>query len=117
MLPPRPRSEDWPAIVAWLEQIGALWLERLNQLPDEDFDAKREWEGNDNYPLRTTYQRCWNTIFNMRRRLSTCDSDCRRNVLYNTGRTCASGLVSGYSRRFRPICLCLDAPTGLQVTP
>ena len=40
-----PAPDDWPAIVVWLEQTGALWLERLNQLPDEDFDAKREWEG------------------------------------------------------------------------
>ena len=40
-----PAPEDWPALVAWMEQTGSLWLERLNQLPDEEFDAKRQWEG------------------------------------------------------------------------
>lgn len=40
-----PDGEDWPAIVAWLERTGALWLEHLNQLPEEAFDTKRAWEG------------------------------------------------------------------------
>ena len=40
-----PASTDWPAIVAWLEQIGASWLEHLNLLQEAEFEAMRVWEG------------------------------------------------------------------------
>lgn len=40
-----PSPDDWPEIVDWLQRTGVLWLDHLNQLPDDEFESKREWEG------------------------------------------------------------------------
>ena len=40
-----PSPDDWPAILAWLQQIGAAWIAALESLSETDFDADREWEG------------------------------------------------------------------------
>ncbi len=40
-----PDSSDWPGIVAWMERIGADWQAQLQQLPDAEFEAERDWEG------------------------------------------------------------------------
>ena len=40
-----PDRDDWPAILLWLGSIGAEWNQSLHALPDDEFDAVREWEG------------------------------------------------------------------------
>ncbi len=40
-----PRRDNWPAIESWLRLVGEEWNARLNDLPDDEFDSTRNWEG------------------------------------------------------------------------
>jgi len=40
-----PAPDDWPGLVAWLQQIGAEWNAALTRLPEAAFDTPTEWEG------------------------------------------------------------------------
>jgi len=40
-----PDQNDWPALLAWLSQIGADWNSALAAVPDAELDAIRGWEG------------------------------------------------------------------------
>lgn len=43
-----PDPADWPALVAWLREIGGAWNAALNALPEPDFDRRLDWQG---FPL------------------------------------------------------------------
>jgi hypothetical protein len=40
-----PAPDDWPGLVAWLQQVGEAWNAALSRLPEADFDTPTEWEG------------------------------------------------------------------------
>jgi hypothetical protein len=40
-----PAANDWPGLIAWYRQAGEAWNRQMALLPDEEFDAKRQWEG------------------------------------------------------------------------
>lgn len=40
-----PSPDDWPALLAYLKQVGTAWQAELAALPDEALDETRTWEG------------------------------------------------------------------------
>ncbi len=40
-----PDPADWPAILAWLKQVGTAWNAELSLLPESAFEETRDWEG------------------------------------------------------------------------
>ena len=40
-----PSPDDWEGILGWLKSVGEEWNAAIQNLPPEEFDARKTWEG------------------------------------------------------------------------